>query len=141
MWDFGDMIGTSTAIAPSYNYISAGVYTVTLISQSNSGCLDTATQKVVVINNATDLQTSKNSMGLLLKTITNKEFVVSGNYTDGDKVQISVNDILGKTILDLGYVNSLNIQIPIDLSSVKPGVYYLTINGDKNKVVFKLPVK
>ena len=141
MWDFGDMIGTSTAIAPSYNYISAGVYTVTLISQSNSGCLDTATQKVVVINNATDLQTSKNSMGLLLKTTNNNEFVVSGNYTDGDKVQISVNDILGKTILDLGYVNSLNIQIPIDLSSVKPGVYYLTINGDKNKVVFKLPVK
>ena len=77
----------------------------------------------------------------LLITTTNNEFVISGNYTDGDKVQISVNDILGKTILDLGYVNSQNMQIPIDLSSVKPGVYYLTINGDKNKVVFKLPVK
>ena len=140
-WDFGDMIGTSTASNPSYNYISAGVYTVSLISQSSSGCLDTATQKVVVINNATDLQVSKNTMGLLLKTISNNEFVISGNYTEGDKVQITVSDILGKNILDLGYTNSQNMQIPIDLSFAKPGVYYLTISGNKHHVVFKLPVK
>ena len=135
------MIGTSSATNPSYNYISAGVYTVSLISQSNSGCLDTTTHKVVVINNATDLQVSKNTMGLVLKTLTNTEFVISGNYADGEKVQIIIYDVLGKNILDLGYVNSQNMQIPIDLRDITPGVYYLIINGDKHKVVFKLPVK
>ncbi len=140
-WDFGDMIGTSSATDPTYNYGSAGIYTVSLITQSSGGCLDTITQTVVVINNATDIQASKNTLGLILKTQINNEFLISGNYTDGDQVQVSVNDVQGKNVYDFGFINSQNIQLPIDLSSAKAGVYYVVITGNKTKVVFKLPVK
>ena len=42
---------------------------------------------------------------------------------------------------DFGFVNSKNIQFPIDLSSVNAGIYYLVVAGNKTKVVYKLPVK
>jgi gliding motility-associated-like protein len=45
-WDFGDpatLGDTSNATNPTYNYPSAGTYTVTLVVISNNGCSDTAT--------------------------------------------------------------------------------------------------
>lgn len=43
-WDFGDpAAGTSTNQFPTYVYDTSGVYTVTLIVETNFGCLDTST--------------------------------------------------------------------------------------------------
>ncbi|MBI1286531.1 MAG: PKD domain-containing protein [Flavobacteriales bacterium] len=41
-WDFGDNAGTSTDQSPVYLYDTSGVYTVTLITETDNGCLDTA---------------------------------------------------------------------------------------------------
>ncbi|MBL4707147.1 MAG: PKD domain-containing protein, partial [Flavobacteriales bacterium] len=41
-WNFGDG-DTSTAVNPSHEYLTTGVYTVTLISYNLNSCLDTAT--------------------------------------------------------------------------------------------------
>ncbi|MEZ4827443.1 MAG: PKD domain-containing protein [Bacteroidia bacterium] len=40
-WDFGDGVGTSTQINPSYAYSDTGHYTVTLIATDQNGCTDT----------------------------------------------------------------------------------------------------
>ncbi len=51
LWDFGDTTitnDTSTMINPSWNYSSAGTYTVTLIVDPNTGCADTSTQVIIV---------------------------------------------------------------------------------------------
>ncbi|MGC4102669.1 PKD domain-containing protein [Ferruginibacter sp.] len=42
-WDFGDG-GTSFNANPVYTYTAGGTYTVTLITQSSSGCVDTITK-------------------------------------------------------------------------------------------------
>src|SRR5680860_1336081 len=39
-WDFGDG-NTSTSFTPSHTYLNDGIYNVTLIAVSDSGCLDT----------------------------------------------------------------------------------------------------
>jgi gliding motility-associated-like protein len=46
-WDFGDN-DASVATNPSHTYTSAGTYNVVLITVSNLGCSDTATQAVIV---------------------------------------------------------------------------------------------
>lgn len=46
-WDFGDG-GTSSFEDPFHTYDSVGNYTVTLITTSPDGCLDTATKEIVV---------------------------------------------------------------------------------------------
>ncbi len=141
IWDFGDMNGTSTLINPTYNYISAGVYTVSLIATSNSGCIDTTQKNIVIVDNTSGIKNPQNTMGLVLKTLERNEFILNGTYTESEKVQISINDVQGKNVYDFGFVNSKNIQFPIDLSSVNAGIYYLVVAGNKTKVVYKLPVK
>lgn len=39
-WDFGDGVGTSTAVSPTYVYADAGTYTVTLMTTNDEGCSD-----------------------------------------------------------------------------------------------------
>jgi PKD repeat protein len=141
-WDFGDMSGTSTSFDPSYNYSTVGVYTVSLITESSTGCLDTTQKSIVVIlENTAGIKDLQNTMGLLLKTLDNDVFMLNGTYTESEKVQISVRDVQGKNVYDFGFINSQKIQLPIDLSSVNSGIYYLEISGNKTKVVYKLPVK
>ena len=140
-WDFGDSNGTSNTTNPTYNYPSKGTYTVSLITQSSSGCLDTTIKKVVVINDAVNFQIINNTKGLILKTLSDNEFIISGDYTDSDKIQLSIIDIQGRNIMDLGLLNSKNLRIPIDLSNLKVGLYYLEVSDGKSKVLFKLPVR
>lgn len=47
-WDFGDNIGISTEIDPTYQYSSAGSYTVTLTVTDDSGDSDTKTFDITV---------------------------------------------------------------------------------------------
>jgi M6 family metalloprotease-like protein len=47
-WDFGDGIGTSTAVHPTYHYAAAGVYTVTLTASDAYGCADVYAEGVQV---------------------------------------------------------------------------------------------
>ncbi len=50
-WNFGDG-GTSTSATPSYKYLNAGTYNVTLIVTTNSGCTDSVTfARAVIIGN------------------------------------------------------------------------------------------
>ncbi len=141
IWDFGDMNGTSTIVNPTYNYISAGVYTVSLIAESNSGCLDTTRKSIVIVDNTSGIKNPQNTMGLVLKTLENNMYILNGTYIESEKVQISIYDVQGKNVFDFGFVNSKYIQLPINLSSVNSGIYYLVVEGNKTKVVFKLPVK
>lgn len=140
-WDFGDMSGTSTLVNPSHNYVSAGVYTVSLLTESSSGCLDTTRKSVVVVDNTSGVKNAQNTMGLTLKTLNDHEFVLSGTYTETEKVSVELYDVQGKNVFNFGLINSLKLQLPIDLSSVNAGIYYLEVTGNKTKVVFKLPVK
>ncbi|MFT5860931.1 MAG: gliding motility-associated-like protein [Flavobacteriaceae bacterium] len=45
-WDYGDMIGTSTAQDGTYLYATSGIYNVQLIVQSANGCFDTLVQAI-----------------------------------------------------------------------------------------------
>jgi hypothetical protein len=47
LWDFGDGVGTSGEISPTYDYAAAGVYTVTLIAENGAGT-DIASSQFVV---------------------------------------------------------------------------------------------
>jgi gliding motility-associated-like protein len=49
-WDFGDSSGTSHEVNPSYTYADPGTYTITLITENQIGCLDTAYSTLRVKN-------------------------------------------------------------------------------------------
>lgn len=140
-WDFGDSFGFSSSFNPTYNYTSAGIYTVSLIATSNSGCLDTAYKSVVVIADVTGLS-SQNIIGsLILKTLDQNEFLLEGIANDESNLNFKLYDALGKLIKDFGNFNSEEIHLPLNLKEYKVGVYYLNITGTKNNKTIKLVVK
>ena len=47
-WDFGDGIGTSIEVSPTYVYTRSGTYTVTLTATNDEGCNDTYQDAVTV---------------------------------------------------------------------------------------------
>ena len=47
-WDFGDGVGSSSQQNPTYQYSSAGTYTVELIVESGLNCADTITKNVTI---------------------------------------------------------------------------------------------
>lgn len=140
-WNFGDGIGFSSSYSPSYNYLAAGVYTVSLIATSNSGCLDTAYKSIVVIADVTGLS-SQNIMGsLILKTLDQNDFLLEGIVNDDSNLNFKLYDALGKLVKDFGNFNSEQIHLPLNLKEYKVGVYYLNIIGTKNNKTIKLLVK
>jgi gliding motility-associated-like protein len=50
VWNFGDLIGNSTAINPSYSYQNGGSYLITLIGENLEGCKDSSNLIVKVID-------------------------------------------------------------------------------------------
>jgi len=50
LWDFGDPTATpSTSISPSWTYVNAGIYTITLVVYNTSGCSDTFRRTVTLL--------------------------------------------------------------------------------------------
>jgi len=50
LWDFGDSLGTSTDINPSYTFVNPGQYTITLTVNSTQG--SASTQTIIIVNAA-----------------------------------------------------------------------------------------
>ncbi|MBN1535667.1 MAG: right-handed parallel beta-helix repeat-containing protein [Anaerolineales bacterium] len=47
-WNFGDSLGSSTAVNPTYSYAAFGDYTVTLTTTCSFGCIDTYQDLVAI---------------------------------------------------------------------------------------------
>lgn len=141
-WDFGDGIGFSSAMNPTYNYTAPGIYTVTLISSSSTGCNDTTTQ-IVVVSNAisTGMINLSNNANLLLKTIRMNEFLLEKNLDTEKECSFKLHDELGRLLIDYGKIMTRKINLPVNLKEYSSGIYFLhlTINGEPE--VIKLPVQ
>ena len=140
-WDFGDGFGFSSNFNPSYNYSSAGIFTVSLIATSNTGCLDTAYKSIVVIADVTTLTPQKILGSLVIKTLNENEYVIEGFVDENNSLNFKLYDALGKLIRDYGTYDSKEVYLPINLNEFKAGVYYVNISGTKNNKSIKLLVK
>jgi PKD repeat protein len=58
LWNFGDTLGSSTLLNPSYTYTENGIYNVSLIAYNQYGCNDTAHQEITVMHTRADIAVS-----------------------------------------------------------------------------------
>ena len=141
-WDFGDGFGFSLQSDPNYNYSAAGIYTVSLVATSNSGCLDTAYKSVVVIADiVTGISSHNGSESLIVKTISENEFLIQGSIDSEQSMNFKLFDDLGKLIFDIGNLDANKINLSINLKEYKAGIYFLNVTGAKTQQTIKLPVR
>ena len=141
-WDFGDGFGFSLLANPNYNYNSAGIYTVSLIASSSSGCLDTAYKSIVVVPDiVTGILFQIIDESFIVKTMNENEFLIQGFLNSDESLNFKLFDALGKLIVDYGNLNSKEVNLSVNLKEFKAGVYFLNVNGIKAQKTIKLPVK
>jgi len=140
-WNFGDNLGYSPLLSPSYNYGSVGIYTVSLVSISSTGCNDTAFKKIVVLDNDVSIHSISGDEGLIIKTLSNNEFLIEQKLPGTSNVSFKIHDALGKLVINYGSSTTNNIRQSISLKNYSPGIYYLKMTIDEQEKVIKLPVK
>lgn len=87
-WDFGDG-NTSSIQSPNYTYTTPGIYTVTLVSSSASGCSGSATQ-IININVNPSIQFSGNILtGCATQTV---NFLNASSPTSGSQYTWNFGD-------------------------------------------------
>ncbi|MFN5134593.1 MAG: PKD domain-containing protein [Chitinophagaceae bacterium] len=92
-WDFGDG-GNSTSLNPTHNYLTAGPFTVKLITTSSDGCIDTITKSNAVQLNNYQTQINAPSTGCINDPISfinqSTPAPVSSVWTFGDATSSSL---------------------------------------------------
>jgi gliding motility-associated-like protein len=78
-WTFGDG-GVSSLQNPSYSYLTAGTYQVTLVVTTNNGCKDSTTKTLTVYVQPTNINATVNSNAQCLN---GNSFAFTGNATLG----------------------------------------------------------
>lgn len=140
-WDFGDNLGTSTISDPTYNYNTAGIYSVSLVVTSVTGCSDTAYRSIVVILDMVGLNDNKINQNLIVKTLKDNAFVIEGKTDDLSVLQFKLYDEFGRLIQDYGSGQSNEINLKLNLNQFTPGAYFLNINGSSTNSTIKLLVQ
>jgi PKD repeat protein len=129
-WDFGDGTGVSSLVDPSYTYLSANTFTVTLIATDGT-CNDTITSNVIVSPTPIANFTSGNACLGNAIDFTNTSSGATGFTWDfGDAIGNS-------SIENPAYVYQLTGTFTVTLVATE-GLCTDTITGDVN--VFALPV-
>lgn len=140
-WNFGDG-GTSTNTSPVYNYTTTGNFVATLISTSSTGCNDTTTKTIVVLNNtAIGIQTFENSSPLLVHTLNDNEYLIEQKLNSETSLHFRLTDVNGHLIMDYGNSKSDKIHLPVNLKNCSQGIYLLTITANDKAITLKLPAK
>jgi hypothetical protein len=141
-WDFGDGVGFSTATSPNYNYTSIGNFTATLISTSSTGCNDTTTKTIVVINSiSTGIESYENSTVLLVRTINENNYLIQQKLNSETDLNFKLTDAIGRLLTNYGDTKSDKINLSVDLRNYPQGIYFLTILANDKPITIKLPVK
>ena len=78
---------------------------------------------------------------LIVKTLTDNEFLIEGFVNEEDYLHFTLYDALGKLIIDYGNLDSKQINLTVNLKEFKAGIYFLNVYGVKTQKAIKLPVK
>jgi PKD repeat protein len=131
-WDFGDG-STSVAINPTHSYLTSGVFTVTLISYSNNGCIDSVSQQINIIpSTSNETIITQSGISVYPNPATNKLWIyITGKSNLSYKIfQISGGEVKS------GYIDRLNNHL--DISSLQDGPYFIVfLENDKRIAISK----
>lgn len=141
-WNFGDGTSISTDFEPSHSYSVQGLYEATLIGTSSTGCQNTASKFVRVIDVTTFV---------IVGLKQNVKLIDNGDNTFNIKLDQNVVNELSIDVIDMGGRNLLNEHkenlngtetVLVDLSNFKTGIYALNIGyKDKSLICSKIVVK
>lgn len=138
-WNFGD--GGSDQVAnPKHTYAAPGTYTVTLTFTDQYGCSGSYSQDVIITEFLGLTSLNIASISIMPNPTNDLTYLTIGNVNI-NQVQITLNDILGRKVLDV-YSGALknNASIPVHMNNLADGVYLIKLET-KNESIVKRIIK
>jgi len=142
-WDFGlagTTADTSVVANPSFKYSNIGIYTITLVLTNARGCSLTKS-KTVDVTVSTNTITELAGLKLFPNPVAN-ELQVQLNSTESFEATIRITDANGKVLSSaVRNIQSGSQQLPLDVSNMPTGNYFLQITTDKGAAVARFAVQ
>ncbi len=140
MWYFGNNI-SSTINSPVIHFNSFGTYTINLVCNSISGCVDSTSKNIVVKIDDVGVNSVKTTAtNMIVKSIANNQFILHQQFTTVKTVNFKLYDILGNLITDYGSITSDLISLGVNLDNKIPGIYLVKITYENRQHAIKLIV-
>lgn len=128
-WSFGDGAGYSSDIEPNYTYSISGLFETKLIGISSSGCADSISKMVQVIDLATSLE-KLSQQPIKLLSIGDNSFIVNLHQHSFDELDIELYNLGGQKVFTEHYENLDGEKLlSLDYSKFKTGMYISNISS------------
>jgi len=138
-WDFGDNSGTWYVPSPSYNYPTAGIYTVTLITESISHCKSTVQQVIEVKDDVTGIRNFDNRENISLATLSQGSYKLNFSLSSATDLKIQLFDLNGKLLQNTELKQVLQTSHTIELENATKGMFLLKVSsGNSFEKTYKL---
>lgn len=139
-WDFGDGFGESTVFEPNYNYLLSGIYLTKLVGIRNTGCRDSITKNVQVIDFAANVVVRPNK-NIQLLDLGNNQMMIKLNQNTFSVLTLNVICIDGREALYKTY-DGVSDNVLRDLNNLYTGLYLLqVVSKDRQVYSSKIYVK
>ena len=139
LWNFGDGT-TSTAMNPTHVYTTINTFTVTLTVTNDCGT-NTYTNTVTSSNLGLEEVNGLGTIAVYPNPSTGL-FQIDFNTNADMNITVQVTNVLGESVYvrELGSINGTH-KDAIDITTAAPGVYYVTILSNNEKVMMSKLVK
>jgi len=138
-WDFGDNSGTWFIPSPSHNYLSAGVYTVTLITESVDHCKATAQQVINVVDDVTGITSFGKNSEMRLCNLSEGRYELRFLLSEPATIEIEILNLEGKQIKTDLLKEASSFNYPVGHDFTLQGITFLKVTaGGGTQKTFKL---
>jgi len=131
-WNFGDGSPESQIISPTHAFVSAGTFTVRLISEMST-CSDTLFRDAVVLSTNVGLDEINTSINGITIQFDDNEVTIITNFDSEREITISVHNILGQKLLPSKTAKMKQAQLNLDISHIPNGIYFVTVQLDEDE--------
>ena len=123
--------GSLTSATPSFSFSAAGLYTITLVA-TNGGGSSPSVNNTVQVNDCGSITENVNAPSIALSPNPNEgNFTLDLTKLNTNLLSIELLNYEGKLIYATDNVNiSLNKLLPIDVSHIESGLYFVRLNFD-----------
>lgn len=133
-WSFGDGAGYSNNFEPNYTFSISGLFETKLIGTSSSGCTDSISKMVQVIDLATSLA-EISQHPIKLSSMGDNTFIINLHQHRFDELDIELYDLEGQKLFEEHYENLKEKDLlSLDYNKFKNGMYISNISS-KGKTV------
>ncbi|MCD6019795.1 MAG: hypothetical protein K0S53_2916 [Bacteroidetes bacterium] len=122
-WTFGDGNGSTNDFEAVHAYSTPGLYETKLTGISSTGCMDSISKMIVVIDLATSIA-DPSQKDIKLLSMGDNTFIIQLNQRNFDQLDIELYNLEGQKVFSEHYQNLEGQQVlPLDFSTFNSGMY------------------